>query len=128
MSIYAGPVWEVGGNHHPGVVRTRDNWTAWRAKRTGSNRYPTSRTGVSAVIGLSIIPAHCVPGSTGWEEEGWGDRARLTIDRWDPDYRRPMVANDPAGTLTIDVTAARALAAALTEWADGVTTHPEENQ
>lgn len=126
MSIYAGPVWEVGGTGNPGIVRTRDNWTAWRARRRGSNRYPTDRTGTTAVIGLSVIPAHCVPGSAGGDDVGWGDRALLTIDRRDPDYRCPIPADDPAGTLIIDVSAARALAAALTEWADGVTARPEE--
>lgn len=126
MSIYSGPIWEIGGRGNPGNVRTRDSINDYAAGRRGANRYPTDRSGSAATIDLSIIPDHCVPGN----DEGWGsecgDRLRLGINRWHPDYRRPMAVPDAGGTLILDVAAARALAAALAEWADSATVHPKE--
>lgn len=125
MSIYAGPGWEVGGRGNPGTVRTRDTVTDWNAGRRGNNGYPTDKTGVNAVLSLSIIPEYCVPGHENGMGEAWGDRCRLSVDRWHPKYRRPMAIDDPARDLILDVPAARALAAALTEWADGATVAPK---
>ncbi|WP_087485539.1 hypothetical protein [Brachybacterium massiliense] len=124
MSIYAGPFWEVGGRGNPGSVRTRDSVKDYAAGRRGANRYPTDHTGSVAVIGLSVIPDHCVPGND--EGDEWGDRCRLTIDRWDPKWKQPMAVPDAGGSLILDIPAARALAAALAEWADGATASPKE--
>jgi hypothetical protein len=128
MSIYAGPDWSIGGRGNPGTVRTRDTVSDWTHGRRGSNTYPTDRSGVTAEIGISIIPDHCVPGHDDAWGEAWGDRCRFSIDRWHPDFKRPMQVADPGGCLILDVPAARALAAALTEWADGATVHPKEDR
>lgn len=131
MSIYAGPTWEIGGRRGPGKVRTRDNAREYEKKgaRLGSNRYPTDRTGSLAAIRISIIPCHCVPGHEDDDEEHqYGDRCLLTVARATSGYRSPMIVDDPGGELILDVPAARALAAALTDWADRATVTPRKTR
>lgn len=129
MSIYAGPTWEIGGRRGPGKIRTRDNVREHEKKgtRPGSNQYPTDHTGSLAAISISIIPPHCVPGHEDSDEaHQYGDRCLLAVARSTPGYPSPMIIDDPGGELILDVPAARALATALTEWANRATNTPRD--
>jgi len=126
----------IWASHNDEVGRTTTE-TGWPEEFDGSvrtyadgwsNHYPTDDVEKPAAVSLAGIPPWCVPGHRAdehLEHPGpWLRMSLLTQSR-----RRDGGPVIPDGaTVVINPAAARALAAALTAWADGGHTMPKEGK
>jgi hypothetical protein len=109
-----------------GTVRTyADGW---------SNHYPTDDVELPAAVGLAQLAPHCVPGhlDDAYDEDGPNGRPGPWLCMHMITQSRRRAAGAPrsidGSTVLLNPDAARALAAALTAWADGGHTMPIEGE
>jgi len=136
----------IWASHNDEVGRTTTE-TGWPEEFDGSvrtyadgwsNHYPTDDVEKPAAVSLAEIPPWCVPGH-GEASEGRGAddpeysenpgpwlRMSLLTQSRRRDDGHPVIPD--GATVVINPDAARALAAALTAWADGGHTMPKEGK